>query len=190
MAERFGVSRSPIREALRRLCGDGLAELRPNCGISVREFSMDYVRDLLQMRRMQESYGMEQFLASGMKKEDCQELKRFRRLIQKAIQDSDNMSLRAHMDLDAELHLFFNSLNHNQVMDEMWDRMLQVNVMVQGLSLKDKGRALQSQKEHLVVVECLLAGDVAQAVRMNAQHLEHTRIFVEKALAQKRTNHT
>lgn len=185
LAERFGVSRSPIRETLRRLCGDGLVELRPNCGIFVREFSMDYVSDLLQVRCMQESHGMEQFVASGMKKEDCKELERFRRLIQKAIADSDNMPLTAHMNLDAKLHLFFNSLNHNQIMDEMWDRMSLVNVVVQRLSLKDKVRARQSQEEHLAVVDCLLAGDVAQAVQMNAQHLEHTKIFVEKALKQK-----
>ena len=39
LAEYYSVSRSPIREALRRLCGDGLVELKPNCGISVRVFS-------------------------------------------------------------------------------------------------------------------------------------------------------
>lgn len=182
LAERFGVSRSPIRETLRRLCGDGLVELRPNCGIFVRDFSIAYVSDLLAARCMLESHGMEQFVAGGMKKEYCQELKRFRKLIQKAIQDSDHMSLEAHMNLDAKLHLFFNSMNHNQIMDEMWDRMALVNVVVQRLSLKDKERARQSQEEHLSVVDCLLAGDVAQAVQMNDQHLEHTKIFAEKAL--------
>jgi len=182
LAERFGVSRSPIRETLRRLCGDGLVELRPNCGIFVREFSMEYVSDLLAMRCMLEKHGMEQFVEGGMKKEDCQELRRFRRLIQKAIQESDTMTLDAHMNLDTRLHLFFNSMNHNQIMDEMWDRMALVNVVVQRLSLKDKVRARQSQEEHLAVVDCLLEGDVCKAVELNDKHLQHTKIFVEKAL--------
>ncbi len=183
LAERFGVSRSPIRETLRRLCGDGLVELRPNCGIFVREFSMQYVSDLLAMRRMLESQGMQQISVSGTSREEKQELERFRRLIEKAVRDSDRMSLQTHMNLDAQLHQFFNSLNRNQIMNEMWDRMALVNVVVQRLSLKDKERARQSQEEHLQVVNCLLAGDVVQAVQMNAQHLEHTKIFVEKALA-------
>ncbi len=39
------------------------------------------------VRYMQENRDMEQFVASDMKKENCQELKRFRRSIQKAIQN-------------------------------------------------------------------------------------------------------
>ena len=183
LASTFGVSRSPIREALRRLCGDGLLELRPNCGIYVREFSMSYVSDLLSMRAMMESHGMEQFLSNGMTREDCKELERFRNIIRKAIAQSDSMKLEAHMDLDAKLHLFFNTLNHNEIMDEMWGRMALVNVVVQRLSLKDKTRARQSQEEHLQVVESLLEGNVKKAIEMNALHLQHTKQFVEKALS-------
>jgi len=181
LAGAFGVSRSPVREALRRLCGDGLLELRPNCGIYVREFSMKYVSDLLDMRCMMESHGMARFRSNGMTEGECKELESLRNLIQKAVWESDTMELAEHMELDAKLHLLFNSLNRNEIMDEMWGRMTLVNVVVQRLSLKE--RALQSHEEHLQVVNCLLEGNVEKAIEMNTLHLEHTKMFVEKALS-------
>lgn len=180
LASAFGISRSPVREALRRLCGDGLLELRPNCGIYVREFSMKYVSDLLDMRCMMESHGMAQVLANCLTDAECKELERLRGFIQRAIREGDALSLEEHMELDAKLHSFFNSLNRNEIMDEMWDRMALVNVVVQRLSLKERG--MQSHEEHLQVVDYLLEGKVERAIETNKRHLEHTKLFVEKAL--------
>ena len=55
LAEHFQVSRSPVREALRRLCGDGLLGLRSTCGMFVRGFSPNYVRYLLRTHVILES---------------------------------------------------------------------------------------------------------------------------------------
>ena len=183
LAETFGVSRSPIREALRRLCGDGLLELRPNCGIFVREFSMKYVSDLLSMRSMMESCGMKQFAADGMQAEDRAQLESLYAVVERATRQCDTMELPQHMDVDAQLHSFFNSMNHNEIMDETWERMKLVNIVVQRLSLKNKTRAKQSQEEHLDVLSCLLAGDVDSAIEKNNIHIQHTKLFVEKALS-------
>ena len=141
---------------------------------------MKYVSDLLDMRCMMESHGMARFLSNGMTESDCRELESLRNLIQKAVRESEVMALEEHMELDAKLHLFFNSLNRNEIMDEMWGRMALANVVVQRLSLKE--RALQSHEEHLQVVDCLLDGEVEKAIEMNKRHLEHTKLFVEKAL--------
>ena len=183
LAEYYSVSRSPIREALRRLCGDGLVELKPNCGISVRVFSSKYVEDILDLRVVLEGRGMERAGVDGMTDEEMAELLQLKGQIETAIRSCDTMELHEHMDIDARLHSLLNSLNHNQVMTEMWQRIVPVNVVVQRLSLKHDARALQSQEEHLQIIECLLKKDYAAANEINRLHLLHTSAHVEKSLS-------
>src|SRR5262249_9563731 len=51
LADRFGVSHTPVREALMTLAGLGLVELQPNRGAVVRRVSADEVREVCQVRR-------------------------------------------------------------------------------------------------------------------------------------------
>jgi DNA-binding GntR family transcriptional regulator len=50
LAEEFGVSRTPVREALRKLQASGLVELRPNRGAFVRGLSPSEIRDAYEVR--------------------------------------------------------------------------------------------------------------------------------------------
>lgn len=54
MCEQLGVSRTPLREALRFLASEGLVELTPNRGASVRRFSAKDVEDMLVVLRAME----------------------------------------------------------------------------------------------------------------------------------------
>jgi DNA-binding GntR family transcriptional regulator len=50
LSERFGVSRTPIREALRRLAATGLVSFEPNRGVRVRTISRDELREAFLVR--------------------------------------------------------------------------------------------------------------------------------------------
>jgi DNA-binding GntR family transcriptional regulator len=63
LAEEFGVSRTPIREALRKLQAAGLVELRPNRGALVRGLSPREIRDAYEVRA--ELEGLAAGLAAG-----------------------------------------------------------------------------------------------------------------------------
>lgn len=182
LAEHFQVSRSPVREALRRLCGDGLLELRSNCGMFVRVFSPKYVRDLLRTRVILESQGMCELSARGLREEERKALRSLRTLAQGAM-NKDGTELTEHMQIDEQLHRTFNDFNDNEIMDEVWQRMTPVNVVVQRLSLKNESRARQSQEEHIQVIDYLLSGEVEKAIAMNKLHITHTQAEVERALA-------
>ena len=56
LAQRFGTSRTPIREALLQLEGQGLVEVEPNRGAVVRTFDRDDVRDLYEVRALIEPH--------------------------------------------------------------------------------------------------------------------------------------
>src|SRR5438874_8698045 len=50
LSERFGVSRTPVREALRRLAALGLVQFVPNRGVRVRTLSRDELREAFLVR--------------------------------------------------------------------------------------------------------------------------------------------
>src|SRR6476646_7926694 len=58
LANRFGVSHTPIREALIELGGSGVVNLLPNRGAVVRKVTARDVREVLQVRRVLEGEGV------------------------------------------------------------------------------------------------------------------------------------
>jgi DNA-binding GntR family transcriptional regulator len=56
LAERFNVSRSPIREALRQLESDGLIKLNQNKGITVSKLSISEIKEIYDLRWLLEGY--------------------------------------------------------------------------------------------------------------------------------------
>ena len=63
LAEEFGVSRTPVREALRKLQADGLVEVEPNRGAVVRGLSAREIRDAYEVRAALEALAAQ--LAAG-----------------------------------------------------------------------------------------------------------------------------
>ena len=57
VAEAAGVSRTPVREALRRLHAEGIVDFRPNQGAIVTAWSADDAEEIFELRAILESHG-------------------------------------------------------------------------------------------------------------------------------------
>ncbi len=98
LSEQFGVSRTPVREALRRLAALGLVTFEPNRGVRVRELALEEIREAFMVRAELES------LATGiaalkMTDADLVELERAERRFSRATRALVEMSHDGSQDL-------------------------------------------------------------------------------------------
>ena len=187
LADRFGVSQTPVREALITLEGVGIVDLAPNRGAIVRCVSAAEVREVCQVRRALECEAVR--LACG--RTALAELHKlatgFRRMLTgtrqrrgRYIEEARRLDSRLH-DLIAEscgnrflakelgrLKLLFRALR-----DVAWE-WEQANC--------DRHRFAEEAREHLAIVEALLAGDARAASHAMARHIRAGAKYWTRAL--------
>ena len=178
LAERLGVSRQPVREALQGLNTDGWVDLRPALGAYVHEPTPTEADQLLVVRGMLETesarLAAEHACAQGIEElRDC-----CRR--GKALKSSDASSLVA---ANAELHAAVARLSGNTVLADL---VSQVDRRVRWYYRPVAGdRCAQSWEEHTELVEAIAAGDADRAVEVMRRHTELTRLaYLEHSAAE------
>jgi DNA-binding GntR family transcriptional regulator len=175
LADRFGVSHTPIREALIALAGIGIIDLVPNRGAVVRRLSTHDVREVCHVRRALEC----EAARSACGRIDlpalhglATELKRLMTLKGRSprfFEQARAVDSRLH-DLIAEscgnaflakeisrLKILFRAFR-----DLAWER---------DQARDDYHRLAEEAREHLAIVEALLAGDRKEASRAMARHI-------------------
>ncbi|WP_312061139.1 GntR family transcriptional regulator [Anaerotignum sp.] len=100
LADKLGVSRTPVREALRMLALENLVELVPRKGAQVLDMSEKDIVNILEVRGALESLATS-IACVKMKKEDLQQLKKLEGEFERAIDDSD---LERIIQLDEDFH--------------------------------------------------------------------------------------
>lgn len=166
LAERLGVSRTPIREALNRLMSVGLVENAPHRGAYVRELSIDEVIELYYIRAALEGIAA-RLAARNIKPEEAQHLLRM----------CDKME--AYDSLE-DYHEFpsTNFEFHNLIYQAAQSPRLQ-NLIVQyyrqseqyrTLGLELPGRYKEICREHRAIAEALAQGDMDRAEFQAREH--------------------
>jgi DNA-binding GntR family transcriptional regulator len=173
---RFGVSHTPIREALITLAGIGIIDLVPNCGAVVRAVTVREVREICQVRRVLECEATR--CACG--RIDLGELhslaQDLRKLIARPANSIAGFILEARK-LDTRLHEVIAGSCRNAFLAKELGRLKILFRSFRDLSYtyheahNDYRRFADEAGEHLAVVEALLAGDAREASRAMARHI-------------------
>lgn len=100
LANEMGVSRTPVREAIRKLEQEGLVYLNARKGAVVAPINSKDLKDVMEVRGVLESLAC-QLACSNTDEENLKELERMNQDIQKAIEDGDDEKVAR---LDARFH--------------------------------------------------------------------------------------
>jgi DNA-binding GntR family transcriptional regulator len=171
LAELASVSRTPIREALRRLAGDGFVTERDSGGLEVCGFSLDELADLCAVRETLE--GMVTGLAATSRSE--MELATLRAMVQdeERLQDQTNDNLEERVALNHAFHEILWRASRNRYLADELKHLRGLIERLQHTTLRYPDRVEEAHQEHIAIIQALEDRDVARAEQLGRQHFRN-----------------
>lgn len=167
LASELQVSRSPVREALRRLGADGLVEEVPNKGVSVKVYTKKDMEEIYELRLMMENQAIERIPDPTVQAM----AERLRALVADMQTAYDRQDRVNYIRLDTELHRALVRDCGNGLLFQLYDRLDSQIRQFRRFSLENRSRRADSVLEHRRIVDLLLAGDREGAKAENRKHL-------------------
>jgi DNA-binding GntR family transcriptional regulator len=176
LTERLHVSRTPIREAIKRLEQEGLVVCYPHRGCFVRSPSFDEARQAYEMRRVAEGVAGELAATRATEAElrSIQELVAATRL-QLEAGDREELLLR-----NDEFHQLQVLGAKNAFLEQHLKTVWAYVDLVRSRWWMEADRALATQREHEAIVEALVARDPILARERNVKHVDNAWKVVEE----------
>ena len=170
LAAKFGVSRTPIREALGELAALGVIRLKPNHGAVVCPFGPEQIIELYHIRRILEMEAT-RLAAPKIKPEALKQIKDENAELLARRDDSEDWAQSA-LALDHELHMLICRNSGSERLAEEIGKYRNL-VMAVGDAVGNKLQAHeQNMAEHMEVVEALLKGDGEAAAEAMGKHID------------------
>ena len=167
LAQRFGVSRTPVREALGQLAATGLVEHRPRRGVTVAVVSPQRLQDMFVVMAELEA-SASRLAAAAMTPDERQDLEAFHRASQAAVRDGRiNEYERFNQDFHSRLY----AGSHNTYLRDLLNATRARLAPFRRAQFNLRGRLAASWREHDAVVEAILRGDGDGAARAMREHL-------------------
>ncbi len=176
LAEKLGISRTPLREAIRRLEGEKLLERQKGGAIVVSPMSVESFLNILSVRRLLEGEAARR-AAERISSED---LLRFRERVVAVRHGSDSKELS---ELGRELHLYIALSSGNPVLASVIEDMgKRTRLFIRSFMRVSELRE-QVCEEHMVLIAALLQKDGEAAKAAREQHIDNIRAYILGKLA-------
>lgn len=169
MAEELGVSRTPVREAIRKLELEGFVVMVPRKGAYVAALSLKDIADVFEIR------GALEGLAAGLAaeratEEELEELERMLVLIAECIEKHDVSTI---IDIDTRFHDLLYAASRNDRLKHILSNLREQIQRFRAQSLARPGRLKRALTEHKAIVEALQQRDPDLAQRLAQEHIEN-----------------
>jgi DNA-binding GntR family transcriptional regulator len=171
IAEQFGVSITPVREAMLDLANEGLVEPVRNKGFRVRELSAAELDEILQVRLMLEPAAAAQ--AAG--KASPQEIKKLRALADAIVDAAKAQDLIGYVNSDREFHRFLLELTRNETLTRTVLTLRDQSRLLGLRHLATQGLLADTTHEHHDMIDAIETGDAQRASAIVSAHLGHVR---------------
>jgi DNA-binding GntR family transcriptional regulator len=166
LAERFGISRTPVREALRRLAGEGLVEFQSRRGFRVADLGLDAVMRRLEVRAILEP-GIARLATERRSERDVEQLYGAIAREQRA------RSGTASHDASRDFHFALARATGNEELVRVLDSLWLIEVGRRLLSRRNAASDWQSEdvEEHGEIADAVAERDAERAERLMADHV-------------------
>jgi DNA-binding GntR family transcriptional regulator len=176
IAQRFEVSRTPVREAIRQLEAIGFAEARPHRGAVVPLFTPEKLNEIFLV--MAEMEALCARLAADMATPaEKQTLVQAHEACRDAAHGGD---VALYYDLNIRFHETIYAIGHNSFLAEVTMGVRNRVAPFRRAQFQSLGRLVRSVEEHEAVVAAILAGDADKAAAAMRDHLGYVRTSVDK----------
>lgn len=174
LAKKMNVSRTPIREAIRRLADDGLVQMTERKGAYVAQISIKDMLDVFEIREDMEGFCA--FLAAGRSSDE--QKKRLREIAEdyhEACINGDKMKM---IYLDEEFHNYIVACCNNDTLRQLVEYVQDLSLRFRYLYYEDNTLYEETAKQHLDMMEAIAAGDGEQARVLADNHVRAIKEFV------------
>lgn len=169
LAEELGVSRTPVREALRKLELEGFIVMVPRKGAYVADLSFKDIADVFEIRAALEA------LAAGLAAERItdEELEEMERLLVEKAEAIAANDMEKLIEVDTKFHDAIYRASRNERLYAIINNLREQIQRFRTTSLAYPGRMKQSLDEHRGIVEALQARDIQLARNLAQEHIEN-----------------
>lgn len=168
LAEELGVSRTPVREAIRKLELEGYVIMMPRRGTYVANLSIRDVNEVFEIRTSLDS------LASGLAAERItdEELERLERLLVLIGEYIEQNDMEKIVETDTEFHDILYQASRNTRLVGIIYNLREQLTRFRSTSMSYPGRLKETLEEHRQMVEAIAQGNVELAQKAAEQHME------------------
>ncbi|NBI06239.1 GntR family transcriptional regulator [Senegalia massiliensis] len=168
LAEELGVSRTPVREAIRKLELEGLVIMIPRKGAYVSEVSLKDIKEALEIRVSLEGLGA--YLAAERIEDD--ELKQLIKKHEELKGYADKKDVEGILKKDEELHKIIFNAARNSKLIEMVDSLKEQVQRFRVSYVSSHSQAAELYKEHKKIIDAIVNRDKSKAKKYAEEHIE------------------
>ncbi len=179
MADEMGVSRTPVREAIRKLEMEGFVVMIPRRGTYVSNMS---IKDIYEVYEIRTSLDI---LAAGLAAEriNDDELEELQRLLVQVGHAIDSGDREKVLEADIAFHDVLYKASRNERLRNIINNLREQITVIRGVSMSYPGRLKDTQEEHRLLVESIAARDVEKSQEAARIHLENAEKTLMEAMA-------
>ncbi|MCD0504471.1 GntR family transcriptional regulator [Bordetella petrii] len=180
LAERFGVSKIPVREALKALEGRGWVESAPRRGTYVRRLSMDELHELFELRLIVEP----EITAMAAHRRRASHLQQMYALVEEGLQAVERNDFVSSSRVNSQFHTVIAQAAGNglafSVIQELELRLCRYFFIAEWEERKE------SIRQHLSLYEAIRDQNIDEARRLTMEHLRHTEAMASRSITAQR----
>jgi DNA-binding GntR family transcriptional regulator len=165
LSEELGVSRMPVREALRALAAEGLVALEPRRGASMIVYTDQQVQELVEVRATLE--GLNARLAA--RRHDPKQIAGLRRIVEASAKITEKSDLAEIQEHNERFHAAVEDIAANSVLMGIVRSLRDRTALI--FAKQSRARVRQNWEEHATIMRAIIAGDAELAGLLATRHV-------------------